>query len=204
MKNENPFIVIDVESNGLYGQPFCVGAVVMDPGGRVLEDFIGRCPIDEVLEDFVEEKVVPALDGAGVKEDMKDLEHLQTTFISWRAGLPKQYLTYVDVGFPVDVGFLRGLYKVDRKQGSNLWHPPYPLLDVASQLAAFGTDPLISREEYAKDLIGTRRGVAHDPRWDAEMSGLCVVKMERFKAQVLLGKFGEVTDAWVNALSAKA
>jgi len=179
MKLEHPFFVLDVESNGLYGQPFCVGAVLMDPGGRVLNEFISRCPLDQVPDDYVEENVLPALDEAGIKEDAGSLRDMQEKFVEWRGGFREELHLYVDAGFPVDTGFLRGL------EGLEGWKSPYPLLDVASQLAAMGTDPDSDRLMFVNDILGVRRGRKHDPRWDAEVSGLCVVMIERTKSRTL-------------------
>lgn len=183
--DSDPFIVIDVESNGLYGQAFCVGAIVMDYGGRVLSDFICRCPIDQVIEDFVEENVIPPLDAAGIEEDAKSPDELKEKFIEWYADAStcnpdsrRPIKVYVDVGYPVDTAFL---YSLRGMVG------PYPLLDVATMLYAWGEDPLIKRSEFAADLIGTSKGHSHDPRWDAELSGLCIIKIQRQKKKVLLG-----------------
>lgn len=182
----SPFIVIDVESNGLYGQPFCVGAVLMDPGGRVLSDFISRCHLDQVPDEIVEEKIGPALDAAGIREDVDALADLNEKFLKWHMQHTKVIhppQIWADVSFPVDAGFLRqmhtpqdGTVDMDAKRG---WTPPYPLLDVSTLIAATGTDPLVNREEYARDLIGVRHGEKHDPRWDAELSGLCVITAQR-------------------------
>lgn len=173
-------LVIDVESNGLYGQPFCVGAVLMDPGGRVLNDFIGRCGIDEVPDDYVEKNVIPALDKAGIREDSYSFDDMAARFVEWHWSIfevdygrltPADVWTYVDAGFPVDVEFLR------RLDGKKDWKPPYPLHDVATLIAAAGIDPDVNREAYAASLMGPRprRGAKHNPLWDAEVSGLCAI-----------------------------
>ena len=187
----SPFVVIDVESNGLYGQPFCVGAVLMDPGGRVLADFVSRCPLDEVPEDIVEKKIIPALDKAGIRQDAPSFQVLKDRFIDWYRSVTnpegKNAWTpppvWADVSFPVDVNFLRLIHtksdlgaNEDIKRG---WCPPFPLLDVATLIAATGLDPLVERKLYAAELIGVTAGTNHDPRWDAELSGLCVITAKR-------------------------
>ena len=188
---DSPFVVIDVESNGLYGQPFCVGAVFMDPGGRVLADFISRCPLDEVPEDIVEKTIVPALDKDGIHQDASSFQVLKDRFIDWHLSVTNPEgasawtppPVWADVSFPVDVHFLRLMHTPsdlgvdgDMKRG---WTPPFPLLDVATLIAATGRDPLVERRLYASELIGVREGMNHDPRWDAELSGLCVITAKR-------------------------
>ena len=46
-------------------------------------------------------------------------------------------------------------------------------------LAGLGMDPDISRAEFAEDLVGVARGKKHDPLWDAELTGLCVIRAMR-------------------------
>lgn len=178
---DRDLIIIDIESNGLYGQPFCVGAVRMDLGGRVLDRFIGRCPLDEVEDDYVLKNVVPAI--RDIERTHEIIEDLEAAFIDWYAEAinpDREVRTIVDCGFPVDCKFLHELGK-RRDDHGDLWRllAPYPLYDLASVLAGLGVDPLVSREEFAAPLVGVARGRPHDPCWDAEISGLCVVRAMR-------------------------
>jgi len=177
---DRDLIVIDVESNGLYGQPFCVGAVLMDPGGRVLSSFLGRCGLDQVEDEYVLEHVIPAIKD--IEETFNALADLEVAFIEWYATVLRERSvhTIVDVGFPVDSTFLSGLGMRDDNHGS-LWQTlsPYPLYDLASILGGLGMDPDISREEFAEPLIGIARGEKHNPIWDAELTGLCVIRAMR-------------------------
>ena len=187
-------IVIDVESNGPYGQPFCVGAILMDHGGRVLESFLGRCSIDQVEDDYVLEHVIPAL--SNVPQSYDDLNALEIGFIEWYAtayrstrvelvsAKAEHPCTIVDVGFPVDCNFLYRLGTRDDNHGE-LWKTlsPYPLLDLASILVGVGVDPDVSREEFAEPLIGVARGQKHNPVWDAEVSGLCAIRSIRMASK---------------------
>ena len=178
---DRDLIVIDVESNGLYGQPFCVGAVLMDQGGRVLGQFLGRCGLDQVEDEWVLEHVIPALD---INENYRDLKDMEKAFIEWFAGVQREdRLTphvIVDVGFPVDGGFLYHLGMREDKHGE-LWRElsPYPLYDLGSILAGLGIDPDVDRLEFAESLIGVAKGKKHNPLWDAELTGLCVIRAMR-------------------------
>lgn len=177
---DRDLIIIDVESNGLYGQPFCVGAVLMDPGGRVMSTFLGRCGLDQVEDEYVLEHVIPAIEH--IKETFDSLQDLEVAFIEWYATMfrDRQAHTIVDVGFPVDNVFLSGLGMREDNHGK-LWQTlsPYPLYDVASILAGLGIDPDVSREEFAAPLVGVAAGRKHNPVWDAEMTGLCVIRAMR-------------------------
>lgn len=177
---DRDLIVIDVESNGLYGQPFCVGSILMDRGGRILDQFIGRCGFDEVEDEYVLEHILPALEG--VPERFHALKDLEVGFIEWYATVLKnrEARVVVDVGFPVDIGFLRNLGR-RRDNYGHLWQTlsPYPLYDLSSILAGLGVDPDVRREEFAEPLIGIASGDKHNPLWDAELTGLCIIRAMR-------------------------
>lgn len=174
---DRDLIIIDVESNGLWGQPFAVASVRMTPGGRILRTFAMRCNIDEVPDEWiVENKIEQLLEGLPKVEDIK---HLMEEFIGWYSK-ENDSNTFVDTGFPVDFRFM------DLMRCNAAWQSfsPYPLYDISSILVAAGEHPNVNRMEYAKELIGEKCGVAHNPIWDAEVSGLCAIRALR-KIQAL-------------------
>lgn len=172
------FFVIDVESNGLYGQPFCVGAVKMNWGGRLLARMAWRCPIDEVPDEWVEKNVLPNIDH--INETLSDVSELTKQFFEWYqfwlADSVASVPFFVDAGFPVDYGFL---YQVGKKYWQD--ESPYPVHDICSILAALGLDPDLDRESFAAPLVGwtPSRMVKRDPAWDAEVSGLSLIRAVR-------------------------
>ena len=174
-------ISIDVESNGLYGQPFCVGAVEMDWGGRVYRHFLGRCPLDEVEDDWVLENVIPALED--IEETHKSLGEMQRDFVSWLCDAMarnKNAIVLVDAGFPVDCNFLYNAIRSGSSESGHKWirekYSPYPLIDLASVLAGAGLDPDANRIEMASSLTkSTIATSSHHPVWDAETSAVCLV-----------------------------
>lgn len=176
------FIVIDVESNGLYGQPFCVGAVKMNWGGRLLSRQAWRCPIDEVPDEWVEKNVLPNI--SHIKETLSNVSELSKFFFEWHqfwATDSKGFVPiFVDAGFPVDCEFL---YQV----GKRYWQDesPYPVHDIASIFAALGLDHDLDREAFANPLVGltSSRMIKHDPAWDAEVSGLALIRAVKEYAQ---------------------
>lgn len=189
MKNflDRDLIIIDVESNGLYGQPFCVGAVLMDQGGRILSQFLGRCGIDQVEDAWVLKHVLPALE---INENYPNLNGLEKGFIQWFVSVHgEDRLTprvIVDMGFPVDGGFLYRL-GIRKDVHGERWQEtaPYPLYDLGSILAGLGIDPDIDRQEFAGPLIGVSRGAKHNPLWDAELTGLCLIRAMRPALELL-------------------
>ena len=179
-------ISIDVESNGLYGQPFCVGAIEMDWGGRVIAEYIGRCPIDEVEDDWVKENVLPKI--CDIKEKHSNLAALEISFRGWFARTVESYerkgmepIILVDVGFPVDHAFLYGVFESIRHKSPEIVESlsPYPLFDLASILAGASHDPDVNRGDFSKGMRSSERMDPHHPLTDAELSALCLVRTIR-------------------------
>lgn len=173
-------IIVDVESNGLWGQPFAVGAVRMTSGGRVIRNFAMRCNIDEVPDEWiVENEIEELLEGLPKVEDPKAL---MGEFIKWYSDQESRN-TFVDTGFPVDCRFM-DFMRLDTEWQS---YSPYPLYDISSIIVAAGDPSNVDRLEYAEELVGEKKGAAHDPLWDAELSGLCAIRALR-KLQELHGE----------------
>jgi len=177
---DRDLVIIDVESNGLWGQPFAVGAVRMTSGGRVIRSFGMRCNIDEVPDEWIINNEIEEMLEEFPKVD--NVGDLMAEFMGWYGGEGDRN-TFVDAGFPVDCRFL------DIMRTSTKWrsYSPYPLYDISSIIMAAGEPPNVDRLEYAEELIGEKRGVAHDPLWDAELSGLCAIRALR-KLQALHGE----------------
>lgn len=177
---DRDLIIIDVESNGLWGQPFAVGAVRMTSGGRVIRSFGMRCNIDEVPDEWIINNEIEEMLEKLPKVD--DTKELMAEFMGWYSEEGDRN-TFVDTGFPVDCRFL-DLMRIDPGWQA---YSPYPLYDISSIIMAAGEPPNVDRLEYAKELIGEKRGAAHDPLWDAELSGLCAIRALR-KLQALHGE----------------
>ena len=204
--SRRPIISIDVESNGLYGQPFCVGAIELDWGGRILRQFLARCPLDEVEDGWMMENIWPKLKD--VEETHESLELMERAFIEWfsmvitsrhKRNSKVKPIVLVDVGFPVDTRFLYAAFHrmsrdSRRSYGDAVKLSPYPLLDLGSILAGIGRDPDEDRRVLASWLREgappgeIRNGKLHHPIWDAETSALCLIKairmMEEGKTRV--------------------
>ncbi|MDO4720344.1 MAG: hypothetical protein Q4A78_06755 [Peptostreptococcaceae bacterium] len=62
---------IDVETNGLWGEPFALAAIMYDPEGKEVDRLVARCPVQTPIHPFVQENVLPA---------MKDIEITHPTY----------------------------------------------------------------------------------------------------------------------------
>ena len=58
MNNKN-ILSFDAETNGLWGQAFAIGAILYNPEGKEIDRFVGRCPIEEDVNSWVAENVLP-------------------------------------------------------------------------------------------------------------------------------------------------
>lgn len=163
-----PWVVsFDAEANGLHGEVFAVGAVLLDPCGRLVKQFNARCPIEGTVVPWVRSNVLPAL---GNEVSHLTPRWMRDDFWSWltetMAAHPKA-LVVVDCGWPVEAGLLSACVADDP---SRAFKGPYPLHEVATLLAAAGLDPLASYGEAVLPGQGHRR---HHPVYDAHVSALC-------------------------------
>lgn len=119
---------IDAESNGLWGQAFSVAGIVYDEHGREIDRFVGRCPIEEEVSQWVQENVLPQM--TQIAEDYASYHDLLQAFFAWRAPYKEEKVQeLVHMGCPVEAR----LYLDAHTMGIiGDWDGPYPLLDVAA------------------------------------------------------------------------
>lgn len=169
----------DVETNGLMGNAFAVGAILMDLETLAIEDsFQGKGhPLGDI-PDFVKENVLPAI---------KDLTQYQSNaymrYAFWNFyrrhsrdgyGSPrKDVLVIADVGFPVETSFIR----LCMEDAGDTWGGPYPLHEAATLFLALGLDTDFSRLEYGKQLHPKDSEFTnHNPLHDATVSAYAIAK----------------------------
>lgn len=159
-------IVVDAETNGLFGAPFAVGAVLFETESRsVLSTFSGRGPLVGEPVDFVRINVVGAV--ASLPE-YKSNAQLRVAFWQWFSANKNDCKIFADVGYPVEALWFR-LCQED--MGAE-WGGPYPLHDVATLFLAAGLDDNLDRAEFVKGAYDTT--TAHNPMSDAMVSAYSV------------------------------
>lgn len=167
---------LDVESNGLHGEPFAVGAVILDTETlAVVSSFAGRAPIVGNIDDYVAQNVMPAVKSI---PKIANARELRQGFWLWYK-LVEVEAVFADVGYPVEVRFL----SLCQREVEDFWGGPYPLHEVATLLFAAGIDPDINRVEFVGDLLPKMEGLAHNPLTDATVSAYCVAKALRLLAR---------------------
>jgi hypothetical protein len=168
---ETKFLSIDVESNGLHGEAFAVGAVLINAEGKVLDEFLGRCPIKGEVDPWVIENVLPPMEG--VPENYKQAKRMRTAFWEWYKQAKSQAdYVLVDNGYPVEARFL--LKCQDDDLDGRYWDHPFPLLDLASMLVQVGIKPLAIRYKLVAEQIDNQNQ-QHNPRFDAWVSALATL-----------------------------
>lgn len=167
-----PYIVVfDVESIGLLGEGFAVGAVVVDTaeGKERASLLVATDPRSaqgtDADREWIEEHVPHRTFG---EEDFEitRIYHAPSTMIVrdkfmvfWLHWRDRGALLAADVPFPVETNFLTAAVRDQPARQT-----PYPLIDVASVLLAAGMDPLAT---YGRNDDETP---AHHPTADARQS----------------------------------
>lgn len=165
---------IDVESNGLHGEAFAVGAVLIDCSGELLDEYSARCPIKGETDEWVVKHVLPSL--ADFPETHKTAKAMRQDFWKWYTKA-KEQTDYVlaDNGYPVEDRFLIACQEDDLE--NRYWGHPFPLMDLSSMLLSIGVKTSVERNMFVgEELIAKADILKHNPRWDAWASALAMVK----------------------------
>lgn len=158
------YMVMDVESIGLFGPAFALGFVVMDEGFRIVQEEYSCCGVHHFTRlsgspdfEWVEKNVVP---HCPVNEDSP--HSMMAEFITaWTKYQPLGCQLWADCCFPVETNFLsRVLDQDEHLRGKS----PYPLYDLATLLFARGYDPTRMYPRREDELP------AHHPLMDARQS----------------------------------
>lgn len=164
MKN---ILSFDAETNGLWGQSFSIGAVFYSPEGEEIDRFIGRCPIEEDVNGWVAENVLPQMESIPV--NYASYEELLKAFMAWRAIHKEGSIELVHMGVPVEARLFIDAHKMGIIGD---WDGPYPLVDactlpeigdsVDGYNAKYGISP--DPERYA--------GGTHNPLYDSAAAAI--------------------------------
>lgn len=169
---ETKLLSVDVESNGLHGPAFAVGAVLINLKGEVLDEFQARAPIEGELDPWVKENVLPPM--ADFEETHKDAKSMRADFWQWyKAAKEQTDYTMFDNGYPVEARFF--LSCQDDDIDANYWDHPFPVLELASLLVQAGIKPLAVRYKLVSDQLDGPV-LQHQPRFDAHVSALAAIK----------------------------
>ncbi len=167
----------DAESNGLHGDAFAIGAVLLpDDSNELTEHFFARCPITGDVDPWVRDNVLPPL--ADERETHATAREMRDAFWAWLTSHMAGATVVADCAWPVEAGLLCACVDDDPTRA---FKGPYPLHEVASLLLAAGLDPLAS---YAEQVLSGYSARKHHPVYDAHVSALCArMALERCAAR---------------------
>ena len=165
------YFSFDVETDGLYGEPFAIAAAVVDENGQVMDQFCEKCVAPGITDAWTKENCLPFL---GEIPDCESRAALRKHFWAFYMRYREDCVIVADVPYPVEAGMLRRC--VEENLEERAFQGPFPLIDVASVLFAKGIDPLVDRLEYAG-----WQGKRHHPLDDAVASVMCLMKAMKEK-----------------------
>lgn len=156
-------IAIDLEANGLHGQPLALAVTVSTPHGEQ-EAWTSRCPVErERADPRVAAHVVPLLRDIPVTH--RSYAGMLSAWRSWyaphkEAGTP--VVAYV--AWPVEARFLWDAHRAEPFSG------PFPLVDVASMIPGGIERPETALQDYAHTHGIPPTGPQHHPLADARLT----------------------------------
>ena len=186
MSTWTKILSVDAESNGLGGEVFAIGAVLVDVHvegtcGARLERWYGAIDCPAPVNPWVKENVLPHL----LYRTHATQAHMIEAFWLWleRVLERTKATILVDVGFPVEARLICDLLRPDPERA---WKLNAPVLDLASLLAAHGFDGFnVPREAWAREQFGEARWSAHNPTDDAEIAAGAFLALARRKPEML-------------------
>lgn len=165
--DDTKILSFDLETNGLHGKAFAVGAIVMDGKGNVLDEFTARARLTEKVDEWVKDNVLPAIADMPITHD--NYEGLREAFWVWYVEA-KETADYVLVnnGYPVEYRFLLDCQEADLE--TRYWQHPFPILELSSLLLGLGQGADMSKRQLKKSLTQTEAPNTHHPLYDAKLA----------------------------------
>lgn len=184
-----PFLVFDVESMGLYGDPFAVGFVVIDATGKELDFGTFVCPTSNLHctkenREWLAKHVFPHIPNYTHTTPDGIAEAFWGVWMQWKE---RGASMVSDCGFPVETNFLRRCVGFGDLAQTREFLGPYPLYDVSTARLMAGLHPVATNYR----LDGEKP--AHNPLCDARQSArlfleaINLVRAKQGKANESLG-----------------
>jgi hypothetical protein len=156
---------IDAETDGLWGKPFAIAAIVYEDGVET-DRFLARMADNRITNEWVMMYVLPAIADIRVTHNFWDdmLRDFSDFYKKHKEGAE----VIAHMGYIVEAY----LFRLMHEEGFiGDFDGPYPLFDVSGNLQAAGYDPT-SVDAYVKDrgLVISDYGTTHNPLYDAEVA----------------------------------
>lgn len=174
--NNNKVMVIDVESDGLYGESFAIGAVILNKDGSIYKKFSGVCHEEPIHNQFVLNNVLPSLKAKDIVE-YETRKELRKVFYEWYMKFKDICTVWADFGVPVESNMIRLMIDENGKE----FDGPYPLHEIDTFLLARGYKSDLDRYDFIQDILPDyykqeENKLKHNPLYDSYISGLALIK----------------------------
>jgi len=177
LSNQTKILCFDLETNGLHGEAFAVGAVVMDAHGKVHDQFTGLTEIVGQVDEWVEKNVLPSIQNMEVTHS--NYRDLREAFWKWflQAEEGSDYVL-VSNGYPVEYRYLLKCQEENLEE--RYWQHPFPILDLFSLTIQAGNVASIKAK-----LRSEEEGMLlHNPLHDAIVSAKVAFEAFRLTGKI--------------------
>jgi len=162
---------IDAETNGLWGQAFSIGAVLIE-NGKEIKRFVARCPIGGDTNEWVAANVLPQM--AAIPVTHTDYNSMLTDFINFYMKNKTDAHVIVHMGVPVEAKLFLDAHSLGILGD---WDAPYPLIDI-SALPEIGTSVDDYNEKNGID-IPSFDGGTHNPLYDSYAAAMAYETLQK-------------------------
>lgn len=167
ISKQTKLLSFDLETNGLHGKAFAVGAVIMDADGKVHDEFTARARLTEKVDDWVKDNVLPSIADMPITYD--NYKDLREAFWAWFVpAQEKADYVLVNNGYPVEYRFL--LDSQEANLDERYWQHPFPILELSSLMIMTEHGAGASRRALRKVLDEDFHHKIHHPLEDARMA----------------------------------
>lgn len=181
INNQTKFLCFDLESNGLHGQAFAIGALVIDATGKVYDQFMARIRVTKKMDEWVKENVVPVIDDMPITH--KTYPEMCEDFWQWFVAA-QEISDYVLVsnGYPVEYRFLLDCQGADIDE--RYWQHPFPIIDLSSLLLPLGELKDASKSKLMAKVQKQHDFRPHHPLDDAKATILVAFEALKLTNQI--------------------
>lgn len=174
--SQTKLLCFDLETNGLHGQAFAIGALVIDMQGKVHDQFTARIRLTSKVDQWVADNVLPAI--ADMEVTHKNYKEMREAFWTWFVtAQAKSDYTIVSNGYPVEYRFLLDCQDADIE--ARYWQHPFPLIDLSSLLLGLGQLTEGAKKDLANKATKDESLKSHHPLHDAKATALTAIEALR-------------------------
>lgn len=160
----NKKMAIDAETNGLWGNAFCIGAQIWEDGNKISEIAL-RLPDTFVTNNWVKENVLPELINFPITHN--NYKEMLADFATWYLENKEDTIVLWHMGHVVEAWLFREMVTLGL---IGEFEAPYCPIEVSETLRLYGYAP-DSVDTYAKDYnITAEYASTHNPLYYAEIA----------------------------------